>query len=97
MPPSVPQLTTVSSQSFTVAWQPPLLEEINGEIRRYTLLVVESETGHQFEVTTNDTLITINSLHPYYNYMCSVRAETTQPGPYSMAISVHLLEQSKVY
>ena len=77
-------------------WQPPPLEEINGDIRRYTLLIVESETGRQFEVTTNETQITINSLHPYYHYMCRVRAETTQPGPYSVAISVQLLEQGRL-
>ena len=92
-PPSISQLTTVTSQSFTVTWQPPPLEEINGDIRRYTLLIVESETERQFEVTTNETQITINSLHPYYHYMCRVRAETSQPGPYSVAISVHLLEE----
>ena len=74
-------------------WQPPPLEEINGDIHRYTLLIVESETGRQFEVTTNETQITINSLHPYYHYMCRVRAETSQPGPYSVAISVHLLQE----
>ena len=76
-------------------WQPPPLEEINGDIRRYTLLIVESETGRQFEVTTNDTLTTINSLHPYYNYLCRVRAETIQPGPYSVAISIRLLEEGR--
>ena len=92
-PPSIPQLTTLTSRSFTVMWQPPPLEEINGDIRRYTLLIVESETGRQFEVTTNDTLTTINSLHPYYNYLCRVRAETIQPGPYSVAISIRLLEE----
>ena len=91
--PSVPQLTTLTSRSFSLMWQPPPFEQINGDIRRYTLLIVESETGRQFEVTTNDTQIIISSLHPYYNYMCRVRAETTQPGPYSVAISVHLLEE----
>ena len=92
-PPSISQLTTVTSQSFTVMWQPPPLEEINGDIQHYTLLIVESETGRQFEVTTNETQITISSLHPYYHYMCRVRAKTSQPGPYSVAISVHLLEE----
>ena len=95
-PPSIPHLTTVTSYSFTVTWQPPPFEEINGDIQRYTLLIVESETGRQFEVSANDTQITINSLHPYYNYLCRVRAETTQPGPYSVAISIQLLEQGRL-
>ena len=77
-------------------WQPPPFEEINGDIRQYTLSIVELETGWKFKVTTNDTQITINSLHPFYNYLCRIRAETTQPGPYSDEISVHLLEQGKV-
>ena len=94
-PPSIPQLTTVTSQSFTVVWQPPPFEQINGAIQRYTLLIVESETGREFEVTANDTQTTINSLHPYYNYLCRVRAETTQPGPYSVAISIRLLEEGR--
>ena len=95
-PPSTPQLTNFTSQSFSLTWQPPPFEEINGDIRQYTLSIVELETGWKFEVTTNDTQITINSLHPFYNYLSRIRAETTQPGPYSDEVSVHLLEQGKV-
>ena len=95
-PPSTPQLTNLTSQSFSLMWQPPPFEEINGDIRQYTLSIVELETGWKFKVTTNDTQITINSLHPFYNYLCRIRAETTQPGPYSDEISLRLLEQGKV-
>jgi len=77
-------------------WQPPQFEEINGDIQHYTIYIVEVETGREFEVMTNISQATVSSLHPYYNYMCKVRAETTQPGPFSDVISVLLLEEGEV-
>jgi len=77
-------------------WQPPPFEEINGDIRHYTISIVEVETGREFEVMTNISQATVSSLHPYYNYMSKVRAETTQPGPFSDVISVLLLEEGEV-
>ena len=77
-------------------WQPPPFEEINGDIRHYTISIVEVETGWEFEVMTNITQATVSSLHPYYNYMSKVRAETTQPGPFSDVISVLLLEEGEL-
>ena len=77
-------------------WQPPPFEEINGDIRHYTISIVEVETGQEFETMTNITQATVRSLHPYYNYMCKVRAETILPGPFSDMISVLLLEEGEV-
>ena len=77
-------------------WQPPPFEEINGDIRHYTLSIVELETRREFEIMTNVSQVTVTSLHPYYNYMCKVRAETTQPGPFSDVISVLLLEEGEM-
>jgi len=45
---------------------------------------------------TNISQATVSSLHPYYNYMCKVRAETILPGPFSDVISVLLLEEGEV-
>ena len=95
-PPSTPQLTELTSQSFSLMWQPPPFEEINGDIRRYTISIVEVETGQEFETMTNISQATVTSLHPYYNYMCKVRAETILPGPFSDVISVLLLEEGEV-
>ena len=77
-------------------WQPPPFEEINGDIRHYTLSIVELETRWEFEIMTNVSQVTVTSRHPYYNYMCKVRAETTQPGPFSDVISVLLLEEGEM-
>ena len=95
-PPSTPQVSELTAQSFNLIWQPPPFEATNGEIRQYILAIVEVETELTFEVTANSTQMIVGSLHPYYNYMCKVRAETTQPGPFSDVISVLLLEEGEM-
>ena len=45
---------------------------------------------------TNISQVTVDSLHPFYTYLCQVRAETVQPGPFSGVISILLLEQGEV-
>ena len=95
-PPSTPLLTDLTSQSFSLEWRPPPFEQINGVIRHYTLSIVEMETRQEFEIMTNISRVTVDSLHPFYNYLCKVRAETTEPGPFSGVISILLLEQGEV-
>ena len=91
-PPSTPQVSELTAQSFNLIWQPPPFEATNGEIRQYILAIVEVETELTFEVTANSTQMIVGSLHPHYNYLCKVQAVTVDSGPFSEIISVHLLE-----
>ena len=69
------------------------MHEINGLIRAYLLKVTEIDTGNTFMVKANTTHTTVNGLHPFYKYNCTVAAETIAPGPYSTEIVVQLDEE----
>ena len=74
--------------SIYITWSPPLAEFQNGLIRRYLICVTEAETGNAFNYSTSLTSYVLHSLHPHYNYMIEVAAETIAPGPFSIPIIV---------
>ena len=84
----------VNSSSIRLTWAPPLPEEQNGVITAYHLTVTEAETGEvlSFETHGLDTLLIVNSLHPYYTYYCTVAAFTVGLGP-SASVDVQTLEE----
>jgi hypothetical protein len=93
LPPDVPSGYPVSvtavplnSRTLQVFWSPPTLAERNGNIIKYGLKLVVSETGAQRTHITRDSSASfvIPNLHPYYHYKCAVTAFTTAGnGPYS--------------
>lgn len=91
-PPQYLAVARKTSTSFTLTWQPPLPSQQNGAIQRYTIMVTEQETNQSLEFTTNDTNLTVQSIHPHYNYESIVRAENILPGPYSERIFTQLDE-----
>lgn len=58
-------------------------EHQNGLVRYYVVNITETNTGSQFQLTSNNLYITLNNLHPYYTYSVSVAAYTISPGPFS--------------
>ena len=87
--PSAPQNltgTSMTSQSISLSWSPPLLS--NGVIQEYRVNVTEVETGRVFiEVVMHTTTsVTVQPLHPYYIYRCHVSAYTVEVGPYAVVI-----------
>ena len=74
-------------RTIQISWSQPLSEEQNGVIRRYTVNITTAETGQQIQLTTADTLITAENLHPHYNYRISVAAITVATGPFSAVLS----------
>ena len=88
------QTTTVGTHSLTLSWEPPPPENINGQIRFYRVQITEKESGETILKTATTTEISIENLHPFYNYNCSVAAETIATGPYSGNLSVQLDEYS---
>ena len=99
--PSVPpnRVSAVSSNSTSIhlSWNPPPVEQQNGEIDFYIVVCIELNTGatlsrHRTEMT--DT--TITGLHPYYTYRCNVSAITVGEGPFSDSVEVTTLEDSKL-
>ena len=80
--------TVVSSTSLLLSWSAPLDDTHNGVIVLYTVFVVEIDTGMTFYHNTTKTSLALTSLHPYYQYECSVAAVTVGYGPYTSVFSL---------
>ena len=80
----------VTSTSFTLSWMAPPTEDHNGVIRHYIVRCTEQDHDRRLQrVTANSTTQRIvDSLHPFYNYSCTVAAVTVAEGPYSSKIAV---------
>ena len=97
-PTAPPENLTVvdhSPSSVDLTWDPPPYEMQNGRIRQYIIEVTEVETGKAFEFTANGTNTTISGLVPFYNYTCTISAETVGVGPASDEITFVLPEGRK--
>jgi receptor-type tyrosine-protein phosphatase Q len=84
--------TSMSSDIITLSWSPPPASDTNGVIREYRVNIREVETGTVFSLTTTATTITLQSLHPYYTYLCTVSAYTVGVGPYTAVFSIRTPE-----
>ena len=104
MEPQNIRIFEISSQSFGVSWDPPMIGEQNGILIQYHVIIIETQI-HYFD---NGTVITgiqrylnrtynvsegrtqlIDMLHPDYNYTVRIAAATaTGIGPFSDAITV---------
>lgn len=82
-PPLGVTAVSISSTSIRISWQAPQLELQNGDISSYHIGVLELETGtiQTFTTVSTDSIYVVNSLHPFYNYNCSVAAYTNGVGP----------------
>ena len=98
VPTEVPQNVTVtveSSRSIMLTWERPSLEEENGLLVRYHVIVIETEihytdngteiTGMQrylnttYDVSKGRMQLINESIHPDYNYTVRIAA-ATEPG-----------------
>ena len=84
-----------SPSSVNLTWDPPPFEMQNGRIRRYNIEITEVETGDVLEFTSTSSNITVEDLVPFYNYTCTVSAETVAEGPSSDEITFTLPEGRK--
>ena len=69
--------------SILLFWSPPPFNEHNGIIAYYRVNITEVETGNEISLLSPDIFINVQSLHPYYTYICIVSAVTITEGPYS--------------
>ena len=93
--PYVTSISAITPTSFALEWDPPNPEDQNGIIRLYQLRVVELETGNMFNVTSNETSLSLKDLHPAYTYQCSIAALTVAFGPPSESFNVTTDEDGK--
>jgi len=95
VPTDVPQdivLTAIDSRTLHISWAAPPFEHQNGIIREYRVNITERETGMVFHLITTATSVTVPSLHPFYNYKCSIAAVTIGEGPYSAELTITMPE-----
>ena len=95
-PPQLVSAQDVSPTYVILAWDPPLLEVRNGIIQNYIIRIIELETGRALNLSTTTTSINVTSLHPYYNYNCTVAAVTSGTGPFSPHLVIQLPEDGVV-
>ena len=79
--------------SITLSWNPPLLEEQNGDIVQYVVNITHTVTLERVQYVLSATSITVSGLEPYTNYVCVVAAATALGlGPFSTVIHIRTLE-----
>ena len=89
------QPSSVSSTNVTLNWDAP--EHLNGNIRRYIIVVSETNTGRNFTVDHHQIqhlYFTVGNLHPHYTYKFSIRAFTITSGPPSKTLNVTMEQDS---
>ena len=87
-PPQNVMLTPASSTSFSLSWDPPPADDINGIVTEYRITITEVVTGRVITLTSATTSKMASGLHPYYVYECIVSAFTVGAGPYSQIIRI---------
>lgn len=81
---------------MVLSWDPPV-DHPNGHIRRYIVNVTELETDtHMLHISAGQSL-TVESLHPFYQYKYVVLAETIAQGPWSQPLVVQQPEASRFH
>lgn len=83
------------ASSITLAWEPPLPSEQNGNITNYIINMTTSE-GHVFSFRTNQNVFTFSDLEPYTVYHFVLAAESLSgQGPYSSVMPFRTGEAGK--
>ena len=83
-PPQNISAVALDPRMIQISWSLPLPEEQNGITRNYTVNITVAERDRHILLTTNNTTITADGLHPYYTYHISVAAVTIAVGPYTV-------------
>ena len=84
------------SRTVTVRWLPPPLEQQNGQIVYYLLVITDRQLGSNTELNSTTTSFMATGLKEYNNYSCIVAAATTVGlGPYSLPVRFTTLQGGK--
>ena len=101
VPSAPPQNVTgeaVNSTAIVVSWKPPPITEQNGIIILYTIRLLEVPTQRPLSYLREgqQMMLVIHSLHPYYDYECSVGAVTVVgSSPLSETVTTRTRTDSK--
>ena len=91
------RVSNFDSSTIALVWEPPPFTDRNGDIVRYHLRVTEQETQTMFEYSSTSQRYTLTSLHPYYNYVISIAAETVGVGPFTSGLLQQTMESGEFH
>ena len=86
----------LDSRTLHITWQPPVEEERNGIIRRFIINITELNSGTEFQLENATTEITVQNLHPFYQYLYSIAAKTVALGPFTPGSIIEMPEDGKL-
>ena len=86
----------LDSRTLHITWQPPVEEERNGIIRRFIINITELNSGTEFQLENATTEITVQNLHPFYQYSYSIAAKTVALGPFTLGSIIEMPEDGKL-
>ena len=85
----------LNSTSLSLMWQPPLDNLLNGIFTGYIINMTESETGSQYQITSDVPQYTFHNLHPFYRYTFIAAAVTVGPGPFSEIVFIQMPQDGR--
>ena len=80
-PATILQGRAVNATAVQLSWQPPPMDEQNGIIRTYTVVLRETQTGRTMVYNTTMSQITVGQLMPCMSYNWNVTPYTVGYGP----------------
>ena len=86
------RVDNVSSRAVSLSWQPPPISTQNGIIQEYKMTVRETRTKAEIYLKSQTPKMTVDNLHPYFEYQISVAAVTVDVGPYE-TITITTLQE----
>jgi len=86
----------VTSDSISLIWDPPTAANQNGIIRAYNISLSVLPSGENIQLTTINTKLYLDMLHPYYTYNFIISAVTVGPGPPSAVYTITTEEEGNI-
>ncbi len=71
----------LGSRTISISWLPPPVDERNGLIRAYLVIVSFTGGNETFVLSADMRSTNISGLQAYTVYECSIRAVTVSTGP----------------
>ena len=88
-------LVDIEARSFSLHWEPPPPESVNGIIRKYIINITIPDMGETMVYSSYNMSLNVHGLHPYTIHHISVSAFTISAGPYTEILDVETEEDSK--
>ena len=83
---------------ISVQWDPPQLQEQNGDITGYRVSIIPIISGEILDYETSEHSLVVEGLLPHTTYECIVAAMTiVGTGPFSGIVTVTTLEEGKYW